>query len=96
MLILQWKPYAECSDTERDPPDLIACNSVLSKLPASATVQTFGAPGTGNIDVPLPLKYSDRQSVPCSCCCIFSSTDSSYSEFRLHNRSIDNWTAGQG
>lgn len=96
MWIARWVPYADCSNTEREPPGLSECNSVLNKLPASRIVETFGALGTENIDVPLPLKYSDRQSVPCSSCYISSSTDPSYSEFCLHNRSIDHWTANQG
>ena len=96
MWISQWKPYAECSDPGKDPPELSACKSVLNKLPTSTSPETFGARGTENVDVPLPVKYSDRQSVPCPSCYIPSSTDPSYSGFCLHSRSIDNWTANQG
>ena len=85
MYILQWKPYAECSSIRIDPPELYTCNSVLNKMPASQYSETFGALGTKDIDVPLPLKFSDGQSVTCSSCYISSSTHRSYSGFCLHN-----------
>ena len=93
MFILQWKPYAECSNSERAPPVLSACNSVLNQLPASKIPETFGARGTINIDVSLPVKYSDCQSVVCSS---HVSSDPSYSGFCLHSRSSDNWSASNG
>ena len=96
MVILQWKPYADCSMAERQPPVLSACRSVLSNMPASSNTETFGAQGTTDIDVPLPLKYSDCQSVTRSFCFISSSADLFYSGFWLHNRSIDNRSASTG
>ena len=95
MLIMKWEPHAECSD-QKYPPELSVCKIVLDKMPASTTVETFGAQGTENIDVSLPVKYSDRQSIPCSSCYMSSSTNSSYSEFCLHNRGVDKWTASNG
>ena len=59
MSIMRWEPYAECSDPERSPPALLACKGVLDKMPASTILERFGAQGTENIDVPLPVKYSD-------------------------------------
>ena len=95
MFILQWKPYAECSNSERDPPVLSACNSVLNQLPASKIPETFGAQGTADIDVPLPVKYSDCQSVTCSSS-NSSSSDPPFSGFCLHTRSIDNRSTSNG
>ena len=95
MFILQWKPYAECSISERQPPVLSACKSVLNQLPASKIPETFGAQGTENIDVPLPVKYSDCQSVTCSSH-ISSSSDPPFSGFCLHTRSIDSRSASIG
>ena len=96
MLILQWKPYAECFNAERDPPVLSACRSVLNQMPVSEIPQIFGAQGTESIDVPLPVKYSDCQSVASSSCYVSLLIDPSYSAVYLHSRNIDNRTAGKG
>ena len=71
MRISQWKPYAGCSSTENVPPQLSACTFALNQMPTSSHQEIFGLPGGRDVDIPLPVKFSDGQHNPYSSCHAF-------------------------
>ena len=64
MAIAQWTPHVQCSISRSVPEVTSACRVALDRMPTSDHQEVFGERGEANIDVPLPVRYRDRQYIP--------------------------------
>ena len=70
MVVGQWTPHVECSKSRSVPEVMSSCLVALDRMPTSDHQEVFGARGQANIDVPLPVKYTDRLYMPYSPFCV--------------------------